>query len=302
MPIHSVYFLGLGALGAKYAASFYDFDSSLVKVIVNEERKAKYEKENIFVNQKEYQFDYITAIEDNQYPDFIFIVVKSEQLEQAIEDLKPFVGENTLIISLMNGISSERKLAEVFGWDKVVNAVAYMDAVKVGNQVSYGSIGMIIFGQVKNQLQDRLQELNKLMTEANIPNKFSDDIENAQWAKYLVNVVTNQLSFLLEFNYGQLISNEYADNLMNMISEEVLTIGEAHGITIGQKDVERMKATLGKVELTSKTSMYQDREAKRISEVEEFAGEIIRLGKQYGIATPCNEFIYNLVKAIEKAY
>ena len=302
MPIQSVYFLGLGALGAKYAASFYDYNSSLVKIIVNEERKTRYEKENIFVNQKEYQFDYITSVDNNQYPDFIFVVVKSEQLDQAIIDLKPFVGENTLILSLMNGISSERKLAEVFGWDKVVNAVAYMDAVKVGNQVSYGSIGMIIFGHVKNQLQDRLQELNELMTEAKIPNKFSDDIENAQWAKYLVNVVTNQLSFLLEFTYGQIMTNEYADNLMNMISDEVLTIGEAHGITIGQKDVERMKATLGKVEPTSKTSMYQDRDAKRISEVEEFAGEIIRLGKQYTIATPYNEFIYNMVKAIEKDY
>ena len=302
MPIQSIYFLGLGALGAKYAASFADYNTSLVKVIVNEERKSRYEKENFFVNQKEYRFNYITKVENNNYPDVIFLVVKSEHLDQAIQDLKPFVGENTLIVSLMNGISSERRLAEIFGWDKVVNAVAYMDAVKVGNQVTYGSIGMIIFGHVNNQMQERLQELKELMDAAKIPNKLTDDIENAQWAKYLINVVTNQLSFLLEFNYGQLRTNEYADHLMNLISEEVLHVGKAHGITIGQQDIDRMKSTLNKVEPTSKTSMYQDREAKRYSEVEEFSGEIIRLGKQYGIATPYNEFIYNMVKAIEKAY
>lgn len=302
MPIQSIYFLGLGALGAKYAASFADYNSSVVKVIVNEERKSRYEKENFFVNQKEYRFDYITEVENNNFPDIIFLVVKSEHLDQAIEDLKPFVGEHTLILSLMNGISSERRLAEVFGWEKVINAVAYMDAVKVGNQVTYGSIGMIIFGHVQNQIQDRLLQLKELMDAAKIPNKLSDDIENAQWAKYLINVVTNQLSFLMEFNYGQLRTNEFADNLMNMISEEVIQVGKAHGISIGEIEVERMKSTLNKVEPTSKTSMLQDREAKRYSEVDEFAGEIIRLGKKYGIPTPYNEFIYNMVKGLEKFY
>jgi len=48
--------------------------------------------------------------------------------------------------------------------------------------------------------------------------------------------------------------------------------------------------------------MLQDREAKRYSEVDEFAGEIISLGKQYNIPIPYNEFIYNMVKSIEETY
>ena len=302
MTTKSIYFLGLGALGAKYAASFYDYNPKNIKIITNQNRKEKYTTEGIFVNEKRYDFEYISEIKNNDFPDFIFVAVKSNQLHQAIEDLKPFIGENTLIISLLNGISSERTLAETFGWEKVINAVAYMDAVKADNRVTYGSIGKIIFGHIENKFQDRLHDLNDYMNDANIPNTLSKDIQNAQWAKYLVNVVANQLTYLLQFPYGEFKTNEYLDKLSNLISDEVLQVGKAHGINIGQNDVDKMKATLKIVDENGKTSMLQDRDAKRFSEVDEFSGEIIYLGKKYGIDTPYNLFIYNMVKAIEKTY
>ncbi|MFV0162502.1 2-dehydropantoate 2-reductase [Empedobacter falsenii] len=298
----SIYFLGLGALGAKYAASFYDYNSENIKIIVNQDRKEKYAAEGVFVNEKRYNFDYITGIENEIYPDFIFVAVKSNQLKEAIVDLIPFVGENTLIISLLNGISSERILADTFGWDKVINAVAYMDAVKVENRVTYGSIGKIIFGHIENKFQERLHSLSEYMNGAKIPNMVTDEIQDAQWAKYLVNVVANQLTFLLEFPYGAFKTNQHLDKLMDLLSEEVIVVGKAHGVQIGDKEVDRMKATLKIVDEKGKTSMLQDREAKRYSEVDEFSGEIIALGKQYGIATPYNELVYNMVKAVEEAY
>ncbi|WP_291090656.1 ketopantoate reductase family protein [Empedobacter sp. UBA7494] len=298
----SIYFLGLGALGAKYAASFYEYNPEIVSVIVDEERKNRYEKSQIFVNDKAYDFNYVTKIEENNYPDYIFLVVKSSHLQQAIEDMKPFVGENTMIVSLMNGISSERVLADHFGWDRVVNAVAYMDAVKVDNRVTFSSIGKIIFGKMDSINHDKLVDLHELMNVAEIPNQLSDDIQKAQWAKYLVNVVGNQLTFLLEFPYGQFSTNQHLEILMDMISNEVLAVGNAHGVAIGQEEVDRMKSTMKIVDEFGKTSMLQDREAKRYSEVDEFAGEIISLGKQYNIPTPYNEFIYNMVKSIEETY
>jgi len=298
----SIYFLGLGALGAKYAASFYEYNPEIVSVIVDEERKNRYEKSQIFVNDKAYDFNYVTKIEENNYPDYIFLVVKSSHLQQAIEDMRPFVGENTMIVSLMNGISSERVLADHFGWDRVVNAVAYMDAVKVDNRVTFSSIGKIIFGKMDSINHDKLVDLHELMNVAEIPNQLSDDIQKAQWAKYLVNVVGNQLTFLLEFPYGQFRTNQHLEVLMDMISNEVLAVGNAHGVAIGQEEVDRMKSTMKIVDEFGKTSMLQDREAKRYSEVDAFAGEIISLGKQYNIPTPYNEFIYNMVKSIEETY
>ena len=193
-------------------------------------------------------------------------------------------------------------MADHFGWDRVVNAVAYMDAVKVDNRVTFSSIGKIIFGKMDSINHDKLVDLHELMNVAEIPNQLSDDIQKAQWAKYLVNVVGNQLTFLLEFPYGQFRTNQHLEILMDMISNEVLAVGNAHGVAIGQEEVDRMKSTMKIVDEFGKTSMLQDREAKRYSEVDEFAGEIISLGKQYNIPTPYNEFIYNMVKSIEETY
>lgn len=298
----SIYFLGLGALGAKYAASFYEYNPEIVHVIVDEQRKKRYQESQIFVNDKAYDFNYITEIENNTYPDYIFLVVKSSHLLQAIEDMKSFVGENTMIVSLMNGISSERVLAEHFGWDRVVNAVAYMDAVKIDNRVTFSSIGKIIFGKMDAVNYDKLVDLHQIMNDAEIPNQLSDDIQKAQWAKYLVNVVGNQLTFLLEYPYGQFRTNQHLEVLMDLISNEVIVVANAHGVAIGQEEVTRMKSTMKVIDEHGKTSMLQDREAKRYSEVDEFAGEIIHLGKQYKIPTPYNEFIYNMVKSVEETY
>lgn len=298
----SIYFLGLGALGAKYAASFYEYNPEIVHVIVNEQRKERYQERQIFVNDKAYDFNYITEIENNTYPDYIFLVVKSSHLLQAIEDMKSFVGENTMIVSLMNGISSERVLAEHFGWDRVVNAVAYMDAVKIDNRVTFSSIGKIIFGKMDAVNYDKLVDLHQIMNDAEIANQLSDEIQKAQWAKYLVNVVGNQLTFLLEYPYGQFRTNQHLEVLMDLISNEVIVVANAHGVAIGQEEVNRMKSTMKVIDEHGKTSMLQDREAKRYSEVDEFAGEIIHLGKQYKIPTPYNELIYNMVKSVEETY
>ena len=302
MSINSIYFLGLGALGAKYASSFYNYNPELLKIIVNKQRKEKYQASGIFVNEKKYNFDYITSEEIKSFPDLIILTVKSDDLPQAIQDLKPFIGDNTLILSLMNGITSERMLAEAFGWEKIINAVAYMDAVKEGNKVTYGSIGKIIFGEISPNNQNKLENLHLLMNEANIPNELTNEIEKAQWAKYVVNVVANQLTFLLEFPYGEFRTNEYLDKMVDLIGNEVIEVGNAHGVSIGQPEIDKLKKTMKIVDESGKTSMLQDREAKRYSEVDEFSGEIIRLGKQYNIATPYNELIYNMVKAIEKTY
>ncbi len=302
MSINSIYFLGLGALGAKYASSLYNFDPKIIKIIVNNERKERYQKLGIFVNEVKYDFDYITNEEITSFPDLIILAVKSADLHQAINDLKPFVGENTLILSLMNGITSEQLLAETFGWEKVINAVAYMDAVKDGNKITYKSIGKIIFGEITSCSQQKLEELHQLLNKANIPNELSDDIQKAQWAKYIVNVVANQLTFLLEFPYGEFRTNEYLDKMVDLIGNEVIAVANAHGVLIGQAEIEKLKKTMKVVDESGKTSMLQDREAKRYSEVDEFSGEIIRLGKLYNIATPYNELIYNMVKAIEATY
>ncbi|WP_407428792.1 ketopantoate reductase family protein, partial [Arcticibacter sp.] len=146
-PIQSVYFIGLGAIGAKYASKIYDFDPEMVSIIVDQKRLDRYTEEGVFVNQKRYDFKYVLAEHTVDKADLIIIGVKSYQLKQAIEDIKPFVGENTLVLSLLNGINSHDIIADEIGAEHVLYSIVYMDAVRQQNYISYKSNGIFVFGE-----------------------------------------------------------------------------------------------------------------------------------------------------------
>ena len=80
-----------------------------VKVIADAERIARYSAQPVVCNGKECRFDYVTP-EQGQPVDLVLVAVKATVLEQAIKDIKKFVGPDTIIISVLNGITSENDI------------------------------------------------------------------------------------------------------------------------------------------------------------------------------------------------
>lgn len=298
--IQHVYVLGLGAIGAKYASMIYDVDPACIHIIVDEERKERYQREGIFVNDHPYAFDYVTEPNKDYPADLIILGVKSLDLELAIERLRPFVQEDTVIISLLNGIGTAAKINHQLGKDVALPSVVYMDAVKVQNRVSYGHRGKVVFGETRNtSLSDRVKAVCSFFDKMHIDYVVPEDMLLALWQKFLINVVGNQLTFMVHTGYEGLQDNPYMLFLVQQVGEEVIRVANAQGIALSQADIDNMIATMRKINPKAKTSMVQDREQGRKSEVEIFAGEIIRQGQKLGIPTPYNVMMYNLIKAYE---
>lgn len=298
--IQHVYVLGLGAIGAKYASMIYDVDPTCIHIIVDEERKERYQREGIFVNDRPYAFDYVTEPNKDYPADLIILGVKSLDLELAIERLRPFVQEDTVIISLLNGIGTAAKINHQLGKDVALPSVVYMDAVKVQNRVSYGHRGKVVFGETRNtSLSDRVKAVCSFFDKMHIDYVVPEDMLLALWQKFLINVVGNQLTFMVHTGYEGLQDNPYMLFLVQQVGEEVIRVANAQGIALSQADIDNMIATMRKINPKAKTSMVQDREQGRKSEVEIFAGEIIRQGQKLGIPTPYNVMMYNLIKAYE---
>lgn len=298
--IQHVYVLGLGAIGAKYASMIYDVDPACIHIIVDEERKERYQREGIFVNDRPYAFDYVTEPNKDYPADLIILGVKSLDLELAIERLRPFVQEDTVIISLLNGIGTAAKINHQLGKDVALPSVVYMDAVKVQNRVSYGHRGKVVFGETRNtSLSDRVKAVCSFFDKMHIDYVVPEDMLLALWQKFLINVVGNQLTYILDSGYGSLQDNPYVLQLVQAIGEEVIQIANAQGIGLVQQDIDNMVSTMKKINPQAKTSMAQDRQFDRLSEVDIFAGEMIRLGQQLNIPTPYNFMLYNLIKGYE---
>ena len=201
----------------------------------------------------------------------------------------------------MNGIDSEERIGAVYGMDKVIYGLTLgIDAVREGNSVNYTNQGRIFFGEAKNpELTDRVRRIHELFDRAGIAHVIPPDMIRSLWFKYMVNVGANQTSAVLRANYGALRSSSEARELMDSAMREVIAIAGAIKVDLGEKDIGEWYKVLEGLNPAGKTSMFQDVEAGRKTEVEMFAGTVIELGKRYGVPTPVNQRLFDELKRIE---
>ena len=135
--IQKIYISGLGAIGSSYAGKFHEMNPACIKVVLDKARLERYTKDGYYINGKQYSFTYIRPDDSLPPADLILIAVKQHHLEQCIQDIKKFVGPDTIILSLLNGIISEEILANEFGSDKVLYSFCVgTDAVRKGTSYS----------------------------------------------------------------------------------------------------------------------------------------------------------------------
>ena len=282
---------GLGAVGLTYAVKFKN--GSELKILVDEERYERYMQNKPVFNGVMQKFDYILPSDKSFQPDLIVIATKSQGLESAIENIKNFVYKDVIIISLLNGISSEERIQEVYPTAKVLKSYFIgHSAVRNGNSVTQDGVGEIVV--------EKSSKLQEIFDEFKINYKMPDDIVYSMWLKYTMNLFSNQVSAILNMSFGELKRNNAFIDFAKKIIDEVRLIAEKKGV----KNLENLeKDALGFLQKMcdeGKTSMLQDVIEGRKTEVEIFAGEIIRLGKLYEIPTPCNQVLYDLIKIVEE--
>jgi len=300
--INNLYIVGLGAIGGMYAAKLQDINPGLVKIIASATRIKNYQNSEIKVNERPYKFNYIQPGDRSAPPaDLILVAVKAPQLAGAINDLRGFVHDDTIVISLLNGISSEEQIGEKIGIKHLLFAYGVgMDAVRDGNVISYSNPGRVVFGEKNNStLSERVLAVKELFEQAAIPYHIPADMYKALWFKFMMNTGINQASAVLRAPYRQFQHNEQARKLMLMAAEEVITLSHEMNIFLGQADIDEFIRIVDGLGADGKTSMLQDIEAGRKSEVELFAGTVIELGRKYHVPTPVNETLYTIIRALE---
>jgi len=300
-PIKMIVVIGAGAMGSYYASKFYEMDKNCISLVATGDRYDRLREKGLIVNEKHYFFNVIRPEEKATPSDFIIVAVKHHHLEEAIRDISNRVGENTLILSIMNGIESEEQIGAVYGTDKVLYAVAVgIDAVRQENRITFSQQGKLFFGEAKNHhITEHVKRVQSLFDRAGINYETPEDMIRILWWKFMINVGINQASAVLGATYSVFQNSQEAGELTESAMREVMTIAKAEGVHLSEKDIENWNSFLSTLSPQGKTSMLQDVEAKRKTEVEMFAGKVIELGKKYGIQTPINQTFYRLIKVIE---
>ena len=296
MGINKVLICGLGAVGLTYANKLKDICQ--LKVLADLPRIEKYTKIPPELNNQKVYLDYITP-DESWNPDLIIITTKFDGLNSAIEFIKNYVTEHTIIISLINGISSERIIAETYGWDKVLHSYFIgHSAMRNENKVTQDGVGRIVFGSPYKENINKVQALKDFMEENHLDYEIPEDIIYSMWLKFTLNVFSNQSSAIMNLTFGEMKSEKFK-NFAKKIIAEVTEIANAEGVQNSSMLEHDSLNALNNMVNNGKTSMLQDIIIKRKTEVEIFAGEIIRLGKKHKIQTPYNQVIYDIIKVLE---
>lgn len=305
MNIEKVSVIGLGALGILFGHHLAKrMKPQNLRIIADSERISRYQHDQIYCNGEICDFHYVTPDEQVEPADLILFAVKFNGLDDAIKAVKNHVGKNTIILSLLNGITSESIIGEAFGMEHMLCCVAQgMDAVKIGNKLQYTNMGMICFGDFKaGEISEKTKSVASFFEKMELPFLADTDMQKRLWGKFMLNVGINQAVAVYETNYGGVQKDGKPRETMIQAMREVVQISEKEGVCLTEKDIDYWLDVIRPLNPDNKPSLRQDMEAGRLSEVELFSGTVIRLGKKHGIPTPVNQFLYEKIKAMESEF
>ncbi len=300
--IEKVAILGAGGLGAVYANIFFQ-KGFTTRLVAKGERYERLKRDGIYINDIRYDIPALDA--SHPEPDFkadlVIVATKYYHLQAALPDLADVVSASTIFISLLNGLTSEDIIGDRYGYEKTLLSIAMnLDARREGNRIFHSRPPLLIFGEANNlELSQNVLAVQDALKKAGIEYQTPDDMRRTLWWKFMVNVGMNQSSAVTGATYGRYQSDKDLRWLKETLMREVIAVAQAEGVDLKDDDATSFYKTLNIIATDGKTSMLQDIEACRKTELEMFAPVVIALGEKHQIPTPVNRAIAIVIRALE---
>ena len=237
--------------------------------------------------------------------DLVIVLVKSFATKTAIQQLKETgaIGDQTLVMSLQNGLGNEETIADVIGKENVISGKTYCGGrlIEAGYVAGRTEGKWTYIGELNGEITSRIQAVAKVFHEAGMLCEVSDNIQGLIWDKLLINVAAGALCGITHLPYGPLYEEEYLKDVAVMAIQEGIDVAKAAGVRLKSEDSEYpWYAASEGLPPTFKTSIQQSLEFKRPTEIDFINGSVVEYGKKYGMKTPVNQTLVACVKGIEK--
>ncbi len=235
---------------------------------------------------------------DGSRYDVVILTTKAYDTRKALEEIVNKFGRLP-VLSLQNGLKNEEIIAEIVGEEYAIGGITSHGATFLQEgKILHAGKGETVIGELNGRITERIKEIGEAFNACGIDTKISNKIKEEIWKKAVVNVVINGLTTLLRCKNGELLKSRYAEEMMKKICMECVEIARTEGIEINEKIIDKTKE-VAKNTAENISSMLQDIMRGKKTEVEEINGEIVRIAKKHGINACANEFLYNLIKAME---
>ena len=274
-------------------------------VVADGERKERLERDGIVIDDGKgvrTLRPQVRTPQEARGVDLLLVAVKYTALDAALEDIRQVAAPGTIVLSLLNGVDSEEKIATVIDPSQIVYSLMRVsserrkrdgrDVISFNPSLGWG----VYLGEKGTKVKsERVAAIEDLLSGTTCGAYFVEDIIQDQWAKYASNICYNLPQAVLDLPFGAYIDSEHVAFLRNKLFDEVHQVGAALGI-----EVLKPSAAWDSCAKTARFSTLQDLDAGRHTEIDMFAGVLMEKAKSVGISVPFTEYTYHAIKAIEE--
>jgi len=234
--------------------------------------------------------------------DVVIFFVKTYDTEVAVSDALVLEKEDTIFLTLQNGLGNEEMICQKIDRRKVMLGVTGHGATLLGpGHIRHAGWGKTFIGELDHRITDRAGRIAQTFCEAGIETEVSSNIHDHVWEKLLVNVGINALTALTGFKNGQLLDYPETSRLMKKLVFEAVEVARGKGIHLGEDPIEKVRR-VAEATKENRSSMGQDFDRRQKTEIDAINGAVVREARPLGISVPFNQAVTDLVKAIEKSF
>ena len=235
--------------------------------------------------------------------DLVIICVKSYDTKEAAESAKALIDENSIVITLQNGIGNIEVLSEVVGTEKVIGGVTNLGSTVLGpGRIRHAGKGETVIGRIDGKIPVQLREVREIFNKCGLETRISRDIKGLLWSKLIINVGINALTCITALNNGRLVEFEGTRQILRDAVTEAVKVVKKKRIKLIYDDPLAKVEAVCEATSSNVSSMLADVLNKRRTEIDFINAVIVRQGQSMGIPTPVNWVLTNLVKTIESSY
>jgi 2-dehydropantoate 2-reductase len=234
--------------------------------------------------------------------DLVIFFVKTYHTEKAASDALVLQKEGTLFLTLQNGLGNEEAICKQVDRRNVMLGVTNHGATLLGpGHIRHAGWGKTYIGELDGKVTDRVKQIALVFNQAGIETEVTSSIRDLVWDKLFINIGINALTALTGLKNGQLLDHPETLRLVEALVSEAVEIARKKGILIKGNPLEKVKA-VAEATRQNRSSMGQDFDYKRRTEIDAINGAVVREAEHLGIPVPYNQMITDLIKVIEKTF
>lgn len=237
-----------------------------------------------------------------QQTDLALIFVKHSQTGEAVRTAVRLLGDTGYILTLQNGMGNAEIIAETAGHKRVICGTTAQGAMLLGpGRIQHSGIGKTKIGMWDQDRQPIVDVVAGAFSAAKIETSGVDNIKPVIWSKLFANVGINAITALTNIRNGELLDHEETRSLVEAVVAEAITVARALQVSVADDALENVFA-IAEATAINRSSMGQDVDAHRPTEIDAINGYIVRRAKELGIEVPVNQSLTCLIKTLQAHY